>query len=82
MIAKWAIDCLTGNNVKMLKVGYIKRSFDKIKCVSNPLNADVDDLPFYCYQRLITILKIYWINDNIVKSLNNSLIVGVYMNWI
>ena len=51
MIAKWAIYCLTGNTVKMLKVGYIKRSFDKIKCVSNPLNADVGDLPFYCYRK-------------------------------
>ena len=47
---------------------------------SNPINADFDDLPFDCDERLITRRRIYCMNDDIVERLNNGSIVDVYTN--
>ena len=47
-------------------------------CVSNPQNADFYDLSFDGDQSFITGQQIYRINDDIVESLNNSLIIDVY----
>ena len=63
----------------MLKVSSIERSFDNLKCASNPQNDDFFDLTFVCDQRLITRRRIYIINDNILERLNNSSIVGIYI---
>ena len=63
-----------------MKVSLIKQLFDNLKCVSNSQNADFDYLPFDIDQNLITRQHIYSINGNILERLNNSLIVGVYMN--
>ena len=46
-------------------------------CLSNPLNGSFYDLTFDGGKRLITILQIYCINDNILERLNNDLIVDV-----
>ena len=48
--------------------------------VSKPQNSDVDDLPFNGDQNLITIQRIYYINDDIIERLNNGLIVDVNTN--
>ena len=50
----------------------MKRSFDNLKCGSNPRNTDFDDLPLDYDQRLITKRPIYHKNDNIVQILNNN----------
>ena len=44
---------------------------------SNPLNVNVDDLPFDGDEMLITRQQLYRINDNIMLRLNNDLIVEV-----
>ena len=44
---------------------------------SNPQNADFDDLPFDGDERLITILQINFINDDIIERLNNDSIIDV-----
>ena len=56
----------------MLKVSLIKISPENWKCGSSPQNSDFDDLPFGYYPKLITILPIDHINENIVEMLNNS----------
>ena len=43
-------------------------------CVSNHRNDYFDDLNFDSDERLITKPRIYFINDDIVKRLNNGLI--------
>ena len=48
--------------------------------VSNPQNAYFHYLPLYFNQRLITGQQIYLVNDDIVESLNNGLIVDIYTN--
>ena len=45
--------------------------------VSNPWNANFDDLPFNGDERLVTKQQIYRINDDIIKRLNNGSIVYV-----
>ena len=50
--------------------------------VSNTQNYDLYELSFDSDEMLITILWIYCINDVIVESLNNGLIVNMYINWI
>ena len=49
--------------------------------VSNPRDANFDDLIFDGNERLITRWKIYYINDDIVDRLKNGSIVDVYTNW-
>ena len=46
--------------------------------VSNPRNADFSDLLFDGDQRLITRRQIYRVNDDIVESLENDLILDGY----
>ena len=48
--------------------------------VSNPWNADFNDLSFYGDQRLITGLQIYCVNYDIVEWLNIGSIVDIYTN--
>ena len=60
-----------------MKVSLIERSFDNLKCGSNPQNADFDDLPFEYDQMLITRQQIYCINDNIIERLNYSLTIDI-----
>ena len=50
--------------------------------VSNPRNADFDELLFYGDQRLISGRRIYCINDDIIERLNNGSIVDIHMNRI
>ena len=50
--------------------------------VSDPWNANFDDLTFDCDQRLIARWKKYAVNDYIVEILNNGSIVDVYMYWM
>ena len=78
LIAIIPIDHLNGNILERFKVGSIKRSFDNLKCGSNPQNADFGDLPFDYDQRLITRRLLYCINDNIIEMLNNSSIIDAY----
>ena len=49
-------------------------------CVSNPWNANFDELPFYGNKMFITRRHIYCINDDILEMLNNDYIVDVYTN--
>ena len=49
-------------------------------CTINPRNANFNDLTFDGDQRLITIQKIHSINDDNIESLNNGLVVSIYMN--
>ena len=53
----------------------IKGLFENWKYGSDTRNANFDDLPFDSYQRLVTRQAINLVNDNIVESLNNSLII-------
>ena len=48
--------------------------------VSNPQNDNLNDLPIYGDQTFITGQQIYNINNYILESLNNGLIVDVYTN--
>ena len=48
--------------------------------VSNPRNADFDDLRFYGGQRFIAGRIMYGINDDTVEILNTGLIVDIYTN--
>ena len=49
---------------------------------SNPQNYDFDDSTFDGDETLIITRWIYCINDDIIESLNNCLIVGVYTNRV
>ena len=80
MITRQPIDHLSDNIIERLNVSLTKRLFDKLKCVSNPRNYNFDDLTFDCAQRLITRLRIYRINDNILEMLNNGSIFALYKN--
>ena len=71
-----------GNILESLKVSLMKSLFDNWMYVSNPINDNFDDLPFYGDQRSITRWKIYRINDDIVEMLYNGLITYVYTNWM
>ena len=55
---------------------------DSLTCVHNPQNNNFYYLPFDDDQRLITRQQTYRINDDIVESLNNGLIIDVYTNRI
>ena len=48
--------------------------------ISNHQNSDFNDLHFDGDQRLITRVRMYSINDDIVESLNNGSIVDIYRN--
>ena len=80
LFTKIPIDGLTDNIAERLNISSIKLSFNNWMYVSNHQNEDFDDLPFDCDQRLITVWRIYHLNDDIVEMLNNGLIVEVYMN--
>ena len=47
-------------------------------CVSNPQNANFDDLHFDGDEKLITRQKKYPINDDIIERLKNVWIVDLY----
>ena len=56
-----------------MKVSSIEKLFDNLKCVSNPQNANFDDLTFDIDKILIIRQWTHGTNDNNVESLNNSL---------
>ena len=73
-----SIDHLKGSIVETLKVSLIGRSFENLKCGSNPRNSYFGYLPSNYYHRLITRHPIDRINDIIAERLNNSSIVDIY----
>ena len=70
----------TDNIVERFKANLIKPFFDSLMYKNNPRNDDLDTLTLDGDESLITRQKVYSINDNIVESLNNGLIVDVCKN--
>ena len=78
LFTKRPIYCLTNSIIERLKFILIVRSFDNRIYEINPQNTNIHDSPFDGYEKFITRLPLYHIHDDIVLSLNNSLIITVY----
>ena len=74
---KRPIYCLINNILERLKVSYIEQYFDNIIYEINTQNAYFEGLTFDGDERLITRLRIYYINGDIIFRLKYGSIINV-----